>query len=471
MKSRWFLAGITIVLLFARPYTLTLRADSYATIENLGSLGGDSLARGVNAAGDAVGFGALADFTNRGFVAGDGGLAEVPTLGGSESRGYGLNDAGLVTGYARTADGTPRAVRYAPATSSLTDLGALGGTYSFGYAINESGAVAGYAETPGGLPVAFVWTEGAGIQSLGTLGGIASFGFGINNLGQAVGQSYTAIGQGHAFLYSAGTMQDLGTLGGVDSVAVAINDAGVITGTAAAASGLMHAFRYSSGTGMIDLGTLGGSRSSGEAIASDGTVVGWSTDAAGRTLACLWTPAGAVVDLNTLVDPALGWELLAAYGINDSGQIVGQGRIGGAIRAFRLSPASTGNTTAPVIQAIAASPSTLWPANHELMLVQVMVTASDDSGETPVCRIVEVLSNEPDNGGGDGDTPMDIVPGGALDVQLRAERSGSGEGRAYSIQVSCADAAGNEASGVTTVLVPKTAPKSPSETSKNRKKI
>ena len=51
------------------------------------------------------------------------------------------------------------------------------------------------------------------------------------------------------------------------------------------------------------------------------------------------------------------------------------------------------------------------------------------------------------------------------------EDAGSGEGRVYSIQVSCADAAGNEASGVTTVLVPRTAPKSPSETSKNRKKI
>jgi probable HAF family extracellular repeat protein len=462
MKPRWLVAGFTIVLLFAQPYVLTLRADSFATIENLGSLGGDGLARGVNAAGEAVGFSALADFSTRGFIAQGGVMSPVPTLGGSESRGHGLNDAGVVVGFARVENDDARAIRYVPSTNSLDDLGTLGGDNSFAYAINAAGVIVGYAQDASGLPIAFLWTEGAGMQPLGTLGGIASFGYGLNDAGQVVGQSFTAGGQQHAFVYSGGTMQDLGTLGGSTSLAVAINEAGVITGTASAASGQLHAFRYTPATGMVDLGTLGGARSSGEAIASDGTVVGWSTDASGRAHACLWTPTGEIVDLNTLVDPASGWELIAAYGINDGGQIVGHGQIGGAARPFRLTPGSDGDTGAPTIESIAATPSVLWPVNHELMSVQLTVVATDDSGEAPTCQIASVVSNEPDNGAGDGDTPNDILLGGPLDVMLRAERSGSGEGRVYTIEVACADAAGNVTTGLAQVTVPKSNGEAPS---------
>ena len=48
--------------------------------------------------------------------------------------------------------------------------------------------------------------------------------------------------------------------------------------------------------------------------------------------------SGAMVDLNTLIDPASGWELLEAHGINDSGQIAGHGMIGGQTHAFLLTP-------------------------------------------------------------------------------------------------------------------------------------
>ncbi len=43
-------------------------------------------------------------------------------------------------------------------------------------------------------------------------------------------------------------------------------------------------------------------------------------------------------DLNDLIDPASGWTLRVATGINDSGQIVGVGAIGGHEHAFRLDP-------------------------------------------------------------------------------------------------------------------------------------
>jgi hypothetical protein len=45
-----------------------------------------------------------------------------------------------------------------------------------------------------------------------------------------------------------------------------------------------------------------------------------------------------MVDLNSLIDPSSGWVLLQAIGINDSGQIVGQGQFDGQTRAFLLTP-------------------------------------------------------------------------------------------------------------------------------------
>ena len=61
---------------------------------------------------------------------------------------------------------------------------------------------------------------------------------------------------------------------------------------------------------------------------------------------------------------------------------------------------------------------------------------------TPICRIVSVASNEPVNGAGDGNTAPDWEITGALTVNLRAERSGQGVGRLYTITVRCVDLLG-----------------------------
>jgi len=65
-----------------------------------------------------------------------------------------------------------------------------------------------------------------------------------------------------------------------------------------------------------------------------------------------------------------------------------------------------------------------------------------------------VNSNEPVNGLGDGDTAPDWIITGDLTVNLRAERSGIGNGRIYTITVTCKDACGNSSVGSTTVTVP-----------------
>ena len=58
--------------------------------------------------------------------------------------------------------------------------------------------------------------------------------------------------------------------------------------------------------------------------------------------------------------------------------------------------------------------------------MSAVVEVSDDFDDSPAVRLVQVRSNEPDNGEEDGNTVNDIVIVNDLHVRLRAERSGAG---------------------------------------------
>ncbi len=111
--------------------------------------------------------------------------------------------------------------------------------------------------------------------------------------------------------------------------------------------------------------------------------------------------------------------------------------------------------TPPVISAISARPNVLWPPNHKMASVSVAVSASDNCDTAPVCRITSVSSDEPENGRGDGDTAPDWQITGNLTLNLRAERSGTGNGRIYTIAVTCTDTSGNPSIRNVAVNVPK----------------
>ena len=80
--------------------------------------------------------------------------------------------------------------------------------------------------------------------------------------------------------------------------------------------------------------------------------------------------------------------------------------------------------------------------------------ATDVCDGTPTCVISDVISNEADNGMGDGNTVPDWVPMGDLAVALRAERSGGGSGRVYTVEVTCTDDHMNSAMSSVEVTVP-----------------
>jgi uncharacterized repeat protein (TIGR01451 family) len=219
----------------------------------------------------------------------------------------------------------------------MTDLGTLpGGTISGAFGINTSGQVTGFSDGTGFGQHAFLYSSGV-MTDLGTLpGGTSAVGRAINTSGQVTGDSDGFGFVDHAFLYSSGVMSDLGTLpGGIGSRGFAINDSGHVTGDAAV-NFTSHAFLYSSGV-MTDLGTLpGATSSSGFGINNLDQVVGSS-----GSRAFLYTSASGMVDLNNLISNGSGWTLRAAYAINDSGQITGEGtNRRGAQHAFLLTPVS-----------------------------------------------------------------------------------------------------------------------------------
>lgn len=112
------------------------------------------------------------------------------------------------------------------------------------------------------------------------------------------------------------------------------------------------------------------------------------------------------------------------------------------------------DTTPPEIHDVSSSPPILWPPNHRMIPVTLAVSVSDMCDPAVHCRIVSVSSNEPSNGVGGGRTASDWTSTGPLTLDLRAERSGTGAGRVYTVTVECTDAAGNASRRTVTVGVP-----------------
>ncbi|WHY91670.1 hypothetical protein QNK12_29420 [Neobacillus cucumis] len=90
--------------------------------------------------------------------------------------------------------------------------------------------------------------------------------------------------------------------------------------------------------------------------------------------------------------------------------------------------------------------SVIADKNHQLVPISALVKAEDHLSGIASYQLVSIVSNQPDNGKGDGNTIQDIQ--GAefgtpdTDFLLRAERSGSGD-RVYTVTYKAIDNAGN----------------------------
>ncbi len=113
--------------------------------------------------------------------------------------------------------------------------------------------------------------------------------------------------------------------------------------------------------------------------------------------------------------------------------------------------------TAPIVTCANPAPR-LWPPNHKMVPIEVTVSVADGLSTGLSFTLKSATSNEPDNGLGDGDTAGDIqgfvIGTASTRGAVRAERSGTGIGRIYSLTYGSLDLAGNTGLCTTTVMVP-----------------
>jgi hypothetical protein len=92
------------------------------------------------------------------------------------------------------------------------------------------------------------------------------------------------------------------------------------------------------------------------------------------------------------------------------------------------------DTVLPEITA-SLTPNMLWPSNHTLKEVHASVIATDACDSNPRIELKSVISNDPDNSKGDGNTSDDIQGDGLgtadFNFWLRSERKGRDSGRLY----------------------------------------
>lgn len=338
-------------------------AQTGYSIKKLGPLSGDggSSASGVNNSAQVSGWSIGSG--ERPYRWSAGVMEALPIAGsGTSNFALGINEAGQVVGYASFPGAASNAALWTRddnGTWGVEDLGILQGfAFSRAADLTDDGRLAvGDVDDAidGFLAVAFEYDDDASppwqVVSMGVLSGYdVSYAHGVNNDGVAVGGSFdysTASVRGTMWTRggSGWTSEALPLLsGGSANLAWAINDDGAVTGWADASDSLAHAVIWHHDA-IIDLGAYPNENTIGLAINNNETVVGETWSASGRERAFI-ADNNQILDLNDLIPPDTGWDLKTATGINDDGQIVGEGHLGGFRHSFLLTPVS-GSLTGP----------------------------------------------------------------------------------------------------------------------------
>ncbi len=262
-----------------------------------------------------------------------------PSIGTAQSEALGLNNAGMAVGWATRGNGVRRATLWKAGSSVALNLRTLKSATVFDPNIEESLYSAAMGIQPHTNKIV-----GASINRNNVISGF------ILDYNESTTESENRINLSKA--------QDIGNIAcnpESRSEARAINTGGEHVGAATVRNGQYHAFIRLGGQakdcGFTDLGVLSSINSSGirvwgtSSIAMGlnnyGLVVGSAHEPlTGSSGAFVWRKGWPLLRrLDELVYPTTpGWQLKEAYGVNDSGMIVGWGYYYGIPRGFVAVP-------------------------------------------------------------------------------------------------------------------------------------
>jgi probable HAF family extracellular repeat protein len=327
----------------------------------------------------------------------------MPGLGGLNSEAFGVNESMQASGEASTSDPDPNAEDFCgfqalglPSkgttcaaflwqNGTMTRLPTLGGPNGSGSGLNNRGDVVGYAENNTKDPACgapqllqfkpAVWANGTARELPTFPGDLEGSAFGINDNGQIAGSSgncvaFSVTGQVylqslHALLWENGETIDLGNLGGTGLLgggnsANAVNGLGWVAGNSDLAGDAntttTHGFLWTRQTGMQDLPPLRGDVVSVALGINDaGQLTGISIDPTFSVLSAVLWQDGDPFNLNSLVIPGAdaGLYLQLAESINSRGEIVGFAQTStGDVHGFLAIP-NDADPNSPTVSALA----------------------------------------------------------------------------------------------------------------------
>lgn len=248
------------------------------------------------------------------------------------------NASGTVVCNAQSANGE---IAYVNIAGQNQLLAPILGVRTVATALNDAGVVVGassdgFASHP---HAAVAWAPTGAVLPLGSPPAATAVARAVNRGNEVVGEFQPTLGDNPVpFTWLHGVFTPLATLpGSSHGAALDINDHGVIVGVLEdqptdrfAAVWIGHApFALSVPAGVIT--------SFARQINERGQILGVDTTSAGSFRSFLWFQ-GTFTYVEDLVPPMAGWKFNEAYGLDDSGRIVGDGFLNGQLRAFVLSP-------------------------------------------------------------------------------------------------------------------------------------
>jgi uncharacterized membrane protein len=269
----------------------------------------------INAAGVVAGTGVVG--TRMSPVAIDPAVDTQPRFLGAAGQALGINDSGQVTGIQTWIEGNRTFRATGALVETLPDL--AGEIFSEGNAIDGAGTVVGSGycvsvnspgcKLTGGEAVRIVGA--GGIEDLNDLVA-ADSGWILRSANATTADGQHIVGWG---LHS-GVGRAFRLTPAPDGTTAEVLDLGITPDLPAGAANVVIAHD----------------------INAAGEIAGAVYDPEGQQPqnAFIWVAGTGLVDLNDFVDPLSGWHLAAAYGLNDSRDVVGYGTLDGQVRAFKM---------------------------------------------------------------------------------------------------------------------------------------